>query len=100
MDKEANEYHWQVLVTFLEEIAKQKGITQGQIAEETGMMQSSVSRLFSLKYVPKLHTFLAIAGAVGVNFFFEDKEGTSDLNKGFEAAMEKLGRRPDKLPKN
>lgn len=86
MDKEANDYHWQVLVTFLEEIAKQKGISQGQIAESTGMMQSSVSRLFSLKYVPKLHTFLSIAQAVGVNFFFEDKDGTIDLTKGFESS--------------
>lgn len=100
MDKEANDYHWKVLVTFLEQIARQKGITQDHIAAITGMKQSSISRLFSLNYVPKLHTFLAIAGAVGVNFFFEDKEGTSDLTKGFEAAMEKLGRRPDKLPKN
>ena len=100
MDKEANDYHWKVLVTFLEQIARQKGITQGQIAEATGMKQSSISRLFSLNYVPKLHTFLSIAQAVGVNFFFEDKEGTSDLTKGFEAAMEKLGRRPDKLPQN
>lgn len=100
MDKEANDYHWKVLVTFLEQIARQKGITQEQIAEATGMKQQSIARVFSLKFVPKLHTFLAIAGAVGVNFFFEDKEGTSDLTKGFEAAMEKLGRRPDKLPKN
>lgn len=100
MDKEANDYHWKVLVTFLEQIARQKGITQDQIAAITGMKQSSISRLFSLNYVPKLHTFLSIAQAVGVNFFFEDKEGISDLTKGFEAAMEKLGRRPDKLPKN
>ena len=99
MDK-ANDYHWKVLVTFLEQIARQKGITQGQIAEFTGMKQQSIARVFSLKFVPKLHTFLSIAGAVGVNFFFEDKDGTSDLTKGSEAAMEKLGRRPDKLPKN
>ena len=99
MDK-ANDYHWKVLVTFLEQIARQKGITQDQIAAITGMKQSSISRLFSLNYVPKLHTFLSIAQAVGVNFYFEDKEGTNDLTKGFEAAMEKLGRRPDKLPQN
>lgn len=86
MDKEANDYHWKVLVTFLEQIAKQKGITQAQIAESTGMKQQSIARVFSLKFVPKLHTFLAIAGAVGVNFFFEDKDGAIDLTKGFESS--------------
>lgn len=90
MDK-ANDYHWKVLVTFLEQIAKQKGITQAQIAEVTGMKQQSIARVFSLKFVPKLHTFLSIAQAVGVGI---------NLTKGPDAAMEKLGRRPDKLPKN
>lgn len=98
--KNKNESHWQALVLLLKEIAAEKGITQEQIAELTELKQSNVSRVFSLKYSPNLKTFIAIAQAVGVNFYFEDKDGNSDLNQAFERAMGQLGRRPDKLPKN
>lgn len=91
---------WQLLVLLLKEIATQKGISINQIAEKTGMEQSSVSRFFSLKFKPTLPTFLEIAKAIKVNFFFEDQEDKSDLNQAFESAMEQLGRRANKLPKN
>ncbi len=98
-NKNQNE-HWMVLVLLLKEIAHEKAITINQIAETTGLHQSSVSRFFSLKYKPTLDTFLIIAKAIKVNFFFEDQEDKSDLNQCFERAMETLGRRADKLPKN
>ena len=91
---------WQLLVLLLKEIADQKNITQNDIAELTGMQQSAVSRLFLLKYKPTIETFLKVAKAIKVNFFFEDQEGTADLNKAFEKAMTEIGRRPDNLPKN
>lgn len=91
---------WQLLVLLLKEIAHEKEISINQIAETTGLHQSSVSRLFSLKYKPTLDAFLEIAKAIKVNFFFEDQEDKSDLNQCFERAMETLGRRADKLPKN
>lgn len=91
---------WQLLVLLLKEIAHEKAITINQIAEKTGLHQSSVSRFFSLKYKPTLDAFLEIAKAIKVNFFFEDQENKSDLNQCFERAMESLGRRADKLPKN
>jgi len=47
-----------------------------------------------------MQTFLAIAGAIEVNFFFQDREDKTELNVMFEKAMTELGRRPDKLPKN
>ena len=99
-DTKQNEQYWRLLVVSLKIIAESKGITQEQIAEATGLKQSNVSRIFSTKYSPSLHNFIAIARAVGVNFFFEDRDGTTDLNRIFEKAMEELGRRPDKLPKN
>jgi len=95
-----NQSSWEILVLLLKKIAKDKDITQEEIAQKTGLLQSNVSRVFSLAYVPRLDTFLAIAGAIGVNFFLEDKEGTTDLSVMFEKAMTELGRRPDKLPKN
>ena len=98
-NKNQNE-QWMLLVLLLKEIAEEKGITQNQIAEQTGMIQSSVSRFFSLKFKPTIDTFLQVSKAIKVNFFFEDQESKTDLNKCFENAMEQLGRRSEKLPKN
>ena len=98
-NKNQNE-HWKVLVLLLKEIADQKGISQNEISERTGMLQSAVSRFFSLKFKPTLETFLQVAQALKVNFFFEDQEGKTDLNIAFEKAMTELGRRPENLPKN
>lgn len=93
-------YEWQLFVLMLKEIAIEKGITQEVIAKRSGLIQSNVSRIFALKYKPTLDTFLQVAKAVEVNFFFEDKESDSDLNACFERAMESLGRRPDELDRN
>lgn len=91
---------WKLLVILLEELRQQKKISILNIAEKSGMLPTHVSRFFSCKFEPKLGTFLKISKAIGVNFFFEDKESKTDLNLAMENAMEKLGRRPDKLPKN
>jgi transcriptional regulator with XRE-family HTH domain len=91
---------WILLVYLLDDIRRQKKITHDEIAEKTGYHRSNVTRFFSAKYKPGLDVFLEIAKAIKVNFFFEDQEDTSDLNLAFENSMEKLGRRPDKLPKN
>jgi transcriptional regulator with XRE-family HTH domain len=91
---------WKLLVLLLKEVAESKKITQEQIANETGMLQSAISRFFSLKFKPTLDTFLQISKSIKVNFFFEDQENKSDLNQCFEQAMEALGRRENKLPKN
>jgi transcriptional regulator with XRE-family HTH domain len=98
-NKNQNE-QWMLLVLLLKEISQQKGITQNQIAEQTGLIQSNVSRFFSLKYKPTLDTFLQVAKAIKVNFFFDDQESKTDLNLAFEKAMVELGRRVNKLPKN
>lgn len=91
---------WQLLVLLLKNIASDKGISHLQIAEETGLKKSSVTRFFSVKFKPSLDLFLTIAKAIKVDFFFRDQEDKSDLVVMFEKAMEQLGRRPDKLPKN
>lgn len=91
---------WRLLVYLLDEIRKQKNITHDQIADHLQLTRPTVSRFFAAKYKPSLALFLDVAKSLGVNFFFEDKDGTTDLNLAFEQAMDKLGRRPDKLPKN
>ena len=98
-NKNQNE-QWMLLVLLLKEIANEKSISINEIAERSKMEQSSVSRFFSLKFKPTLPTFLEIAKAINVNFFFEDKDSKTDLNQAMEKAMEALGRRVDKLPKN
>ena len=91
---------WKLLVLLLKEIAESKGITQNEIAEKSEMHQSHVSRFFALKFPPNLNTFLKVAKAIKVNFFFEDRENKSDLNIAFEKAMTEIGRRAKNLPQN
>lgn len=87
---------WKILVLLLQQIAEQKGLTQQQIAEKAQMHQSHISRFFALKYAPNMDTFLKVSKAIKVNLFFEDQDSNTDLN----LAMEQLGRRVEKLPKN
>ncbi len=91
---------WKLLVLLLKEIAEQKKISINEIAVRSKMKQSSVSRFFSLKFKPTLPTFLEIAKAIKVNFFFEDQESKVDFNIAMEEAMTSLGRRKNNLPKN
>lgn len=99
-NQQPHEDSWKVLVLLLKEVAKDKGITQAEIADKLGLKQSNVSRIFSEKYVPSLKIYIDIATVLGLKVFFEDTTGTSDLSALFEKAMTQLGRRPDKLPKN
>ena len=62
---------WQLLVLILKEIAESKGITIREIANRTGLLESNVSRFFSLRHKPRLDIFLEIAKAIGVNFVIE-----------------------------
>lgn len=99
-NKNINDEQWKLLVLLLKNIAEDKGITHQQIADETGLLKSNVTRVFAVRYRPNLEVFLKIAQAVKVNFFFEDKESKTDLNLMFEKAMDQIGRRTDSLPKN
>lgn len=92
--------HWQVLVLFLKEVAKTKGYTYDYLAKNCGVSKSTISRVFDLQFAPKIDLYMKIAQALDLNLFFETKDSTTSLNKEFEAAMEALGRRPGKLPKN
>lgn len=67
MDLKNNETeHWMVLVFQLKKIAEEKEITHQQIADETGLIRSNVSRFFGVKYKPSLDVFLKIANVLGV----------------------------------
>ena len=73
MKKNSNNQNgqWQLLVLVLKKIAESKGIKNREIAETTGLLESNISRFFSLRYRPRLDLFLEIAKAIGVNFVIE-----------------------------
>jgi transcriptional regulator with XRE-family HTH domain len=56
----------QMMLTFLRNTAKDKGITHNQIAERTGFQVSNVTRMLGGKYPPNLDNFLKLAEAIGV----------------------------------
>lgn len=95
-----NEQDWQVLVLLLKEVAKERNINQEQLADMTDLKQSSISRLFGLKFCPNMRTYLAVAKALELNVFFEPRDSKTDLSLAFERAMDELGRRSDALSKN
>jgi len=95
-----NENHWQLMVLMLKDIAEQKNKTHQDIADDTGLHRSNVTRFFGLKYCPNLNTFLLVSRSLQVNFFFESQDSETDINRSFEKAMEQLERRLDKLSKN
>ena len=53
-----------MLVDFLKAQAKEKRITETEIARRTGLKQQNVNRLFSGKYLPSLDNFLKISDAI------------------------------------
>ena len=95
-----DDQQWKLFVSLLHQIAIDSGITNEQIAAETGLHSSNISRMWSLQYSPSIKQFLQVAKACKVNFFFESKEAKTDLNILMERAMADIGRRPYKLNKN
>jgi len=95
-----HEWQWQLFVLILKEAAIIQNISKVEIANKTGYSPSTIGRVFNLEFCPKLQLFLDISRALQLNIFFETRNSETDLNLAFEKAMESLGRRPDKLPKN
>ena len=65
---------WKLLVLLLKEIAESKNITQGTIAIQTGLIQSNISRFFSLRYKPNLETLVKISTALNCKINITDNE--------------------------
>lgn len=65
MGDERYQEEMRMLLSTLKERAKEKGITEQQIADKTGFIQSNVNRLFAGKYSPLLDNFLELADVVG-----------------------------------
>lgn len=72
--KQITVQRWEDLVAELRHAAEKKKITQLEIAQRTGLLQTNISRIFLLKYQPTVKTILLIAEAVGVNLKIEETE--------------------------
>lgn len=83
----------QALLLMLHEIAKAKGLSHEDIANDIGWDRANVTRILNARYLPRLDNFLLLSKAIGVNFFFECKNSETDLTTIFEKAMTQLGRR-------
>ena len=79
---------------------KAKGMNRTQLAEAIGVHKSTIKRFFELEFCVKFDVVLAMIHALEMNIFFESRDESAQINKWFEDAMDQLGRRPDKLPKN
>ena len=71
--------HWKVLVLMLKEIAQQKGKSIQSIADDIGMKQPNLSRIFNLKHAPSIKIIGLIAHSIGVMVTFQDKDSKTDL---------------------
>lgn len=60
------------LVGFLKQTAKEKGLSDYEIARRTGLIANNVWRIFNGKYFPSLENFLSICQAVGVRIELQD----------------------------
>lgn len=80
-----------LLLRFVAEQAKEKGITEAQIAELTGFKQPNVHRMLSGKFSPTLDNFIRLAEAVGVYFFLDSKDAKSSNAKFMRTRHERPG---------
>jgi transcriptional regulator with XRE-family HTH domain len=55
-----------LLLGFLKQIAREKGLTDEQISERSGFIRPNVNRMFSGRYMPSLDNFIRLGEAIGV----------------------------------
>ncbi len=64
-----------LLIEYLRQYADFKRITHTDLAAAAGMKRSSVSRLLSGRFDPRLRTFLKIAGALNLHLELAERTG-------------------------
>lgn len=92
--------HWKVFALFFKNAMEAKGMKASQLANKIGASPSTITRFFDLEFCIRFDYVLKIVQALELNMFFETRDESAEINKWFEDAMEELGRRPNKLPKN
>lgn len=68
-----------MLLNYLKEQIEAKNITQEELAEKTGFLQSGISRMLNGKFPPTLDNLLTLCEAANCYIFVIDKEADDDL---------------------
>lgn len=68
----ANLTNWQTLLSEISRVAKEKGVTHQQIAEETGLHRQNVGRLLSGRHCPQIDAVMSVAKVVGLTLRVEN----------------------------
>ena len=69
------EKKWKILILLLKQIAKEKKITQQQIADKTNLYRSHINAILNLRVTPRFDLFVKIAAAVGIIFTLKTEDG-------------------------
>ena len=59
---------WEIKVEELKHLAIKQGVSNYKIAKDTGLSQSTISRVFSLKFCPTLKVFMLISKSLGAEY--------------------------------
>ena len=74
-----------MLLRFLHQEAKSKGITQEQMAAKTGFDSPNVNRMLNYRYSPTLENFLKLADSIGVRLeLHSDQDATFSPTRNIE----------------
>ena len=77
-----------LLLRFLHQKAKSKGITQDQMAERTGFDSSNVNRMLNYRYTPTIENFLKLAESIGVRVELHlDSDSTFSPTRNLETPV-------------
>jgi len=74
-----------MLLRFLHQEAKSKGITQEQMAVKTGFDSPNVNRMLNYRYIPSLENFLILADSIGIRLeLHSDQDSTFSPTRNIE----------------
>ena len=80
-----------LLIDYLANLAKKKGVSQQWIADASGIPRPHVNRFFSGTTNPTLDTFIKVSDALGVFLFVIDKSDDSDIAESMRKRWTRKG---------
>lgn len=80
MEENKHKRAGELLLRFLNDEAKSKGLSTYAIAEKTGFDQPHVWRMLNAKYLPNLDNFIKLADAIGVRLELHTASDVTDVS--------------------
>jgi DNA-binding phage protein len=80
MEENKHKRAGELLMRFLNDEAKSKGLSTYEIAERTGFDQSHVCRMLNAKYLPNLENFIKLADAIGIRLELHTASDVTDVS--------------------